>query len=76
MKMDDSAGVLRERCEELENKVGQAYQVIGNILHITGIFSHSEGQRALDYFSSEEYDDDFRWPSVNIVFPLANEETK
>jgi len=74
--MDYRANALLDRCEELENKVGQAYQVIGNILHITGLFSHAEGQRAMDYFSSEEYDDDFQWPSVDIVFPLANEETK
>ncbi len=52
-----------ERIEQLEAKVGQAYQVIGILLAGPGgkcvDFDLPEGQRALDYFAHEEYEDDF-----------------
>jgi hypothetical protein len=53
-----------ERIEQLQFKVGQAYQVIGYLLHLAGVFDQPEGQRALDYFSLDDsYDDDFLpWP--------------
>lgn len=41
----------------------QAYQVIGNLLETFGLFDSVEGQRALDYFSGDEVDEDFLpWP--------------
>lgn len=52
-----------ERIEQLEAKIQQAYQVIGTLL--TGPdgkgedFDLPEGQRALNYFSREGYDEGF-----------------
>ncbi|MBS7546280.1 hypothetical protein [Ancylobacter oerskovii] len=52
-----------ERIEQLEAKVQQAYQVIGRLLSGPDgecpDFDLPEGQRALDYFAHEDYDDDF-----------------
>lgn len=55
--------------EEGESKSGQAYQVIGYLVHFTGDdedgpVSDAELIRALDYFAaSEQYDDEFLpWP--------------
>jgi hypothetical protein len=50
--------------EKLEIKSGQAYQVIGHLLDLCGMFESPEGQRALDYFSDEaKIDEDFLpWP--------------
>jgi hypothetical protein len=54
---------MLKRIEDLETKSGQAYQVIGNLLSECGLFESPEGQRALDYFSQDGYDDDFLpWP--------------
>ncbi|AWC24965.1 hypothetical protein CO731_04458 [Aminobacter sp. MSH1] len=54
-----------ERIEELEAKSGQAYQVIGWLLSECGLFETAEGQRALDYFSEDAFDDDFLpWPAT------------
>lgn len=53
----------KKRIEELEYKVGQAYQVIGVLLAELDCrnpdFDSPEGQHALDYFASEEFDDGF-----------------
>lgn len=52
-----------ERIEQLEAKIQQAYQVIGVLLSGPDgdgpDFDLPEGQRALDYFSREDYRDDF-----------------
>ena len=52
-----------ERIEQLEAKIQQAYQVIGVLLAgpdgTCEDFSSSGGQRTLDYFGHEDYDDDF-----------------
>ncbi|MCV9965678.1 hypothetical protein OIU34_27780 [Pararhizobium sp. BT-229] len=52
-----------ERIEQLEAKIGQAYQVIGVLLSGPDgdgpDFSLPAGQRALDYFAHEDYDDNF-----------------
>ncbi|WP_104662875.1 hypothetical protein [Ensifer adhaerens] len=52
-----------KRIEELEAKIQQAYQVIGVLLAGPNgdapDFDLPEGQRALDYFSHENYSDDF-----------------
>ncbi len=49
--------------EELEDKIGQAYQVIGHLLAECGLFDTKEGQDTLTYFSAETYDDNFLpWP--------------
>lgn len=54
---------MRQRIEDLEAKSGQAYQVIGNLLSQCGLFESKEGTRALDYFSRDEFNDDFLpWP--------------
>jgi hypothetical protein len=46
---------------QLEHKLAQAYQVIGTLLGDK--FETDEGQRLLDYFSREEFRDDFLpWP--------------
>ncbi|MCO5161428.1 MAG: hypothetical protein M9939_09850 [Mesorhizobium sp.] len=48
--------------EQLEEKIAQAYQVIGYLLEQSG-FDGGEGRRALDYFSSDEFDPGFLpWP--------------
>lgn len=48
--------------EQLEEKIAQAYQVIGHLLDLSG-FDGGEGERALDYFSGDEFDPDFLpWP--------------
>ena len=44
--------------DQLEEKIAQAYQVIGYLLDQAGI-EGSEGERALDYFSSDGFDSDF-----------------
>lgn len=53
--------------DEYEEKIGQAYQVIGMLLEKCGDFDSEEGQRALDYFAAEfSYDADFLpWPRGN-----------
>ena len=43
----------------LETKIAQAYQVIGTLLTRSGNFETKEGQRALDYFSSNTVDENF-----------------
>ncbi|PWJ84863.1 hypothetical protein C7441_104131 [Pseudaminobacter salicylatoxidans] len=49
--------------DELENKLGQAYQIIGWLLDECGLFHTDEGQDTLTYFSSDAYDDAFLpWP--------------
>ena len=48
--------------DQLKEKIAQAYQVIGYLLDQAGI-EGSEGERALDYFSSDGFDSDFLpWP--------------
>jgi hypothetical protein len=48
--------------EQLAEKIAQAYQVIGHLLDQAGV-EGSEGVRALDYFSSGNFDPDFLpWP--------------
>lgn len=50
--------------EELETKLGQAYQVIGQLLE-DAAFTSVAGQAALDYFSSDTFDKDFLpWPKL------------
>lgn len=48
-----------------EEKSAQAYQVIGQLLSLCGMFESDEGQRALDYFSqTERFDPEFLpWPA-------------
>ncbi|MEI5680469.1 MULTISPECIES: hypothetical protein [unclassified Mesorhizobium] len=59
-----------ERIEQLEYKVGEAYQVVGWLLTQCGLFETKEGQRALDYFSRDEFDDNFLpWPRSIEDFP-------
>lgn len=46
-----------------EDFQSQAYQVIGNLLQHSGAFGSEAGERALDYFSGDEFDEDFLpWP--------------
>lgn len=54
----------RELIERLEYKIGDAYQIIGHLLYVAGLFDTPEGQRVLDYFAAElEVCDDFLpWP--------------
>ena len=48
--------------DQLKEKIAQAYQVIGHPLEQSG-FKGGEGRRALDYFSSGEFDPGFLpWP--------------
>lgn len=48
--------------EQLEEKIAQAYQVIGYLLDQIGL-DGSEGERVLDYFSSDAFDPEFLpWP--------------
>lgn len=57
----------RERSEIVR---AQAYQVIGFLLHELNIFESDEGQRALDYFSGEDCDEDFLpWPRDKVEKP-------
>jgi hypothetical protein len=53
----------QQRIEELEAKVQQAFQVIGTLLagadRKSPDFVSEAGQRALDYFAHEEYDEKF-----------------
>lgn len=53
----------KEKIAELEAKIQQAYQVIGTLLagqNGDGVdFGLPEGQRALDYFAHEDFDDNF-----------------
>ena len=53
-----------EAALRFEQKLAQAYQVIGYLLHQCGLFESDEGQRALDYFSDiSAFDVDFLpWP--------------
>jgi len=56
---------MKQRIEDLESMVGQAYQVVGYLLFELGQHHSAEGQRALNYFSLDFYDDDFLpWPRV------------
>ncbi|QKC90611.1 hypothetical protein EB230_21045 [Mesorhizobium sp. NZP2234] len=58
---------MLQRIEDLENKSGQAYQVIGALLWQCGLHETAEGTRALDYFSQDAYDDDFLpWPKSEL----------
>jgi hypothetical protein len=47
------------RIMRLENMVGAAYQVIGSLADATGTFEHPAVQKALGYFSQDDYDEDF-----------------
>lgn len=48
--------------EQLEEKIAQAYQVIGYLLDQAGV-EGSESIRVLDYFSGDDFDPDFLpWP--------------
>lgn len=48
--------------EQLEEKIAQAYQVIGYLLDQAGI-EGSEAERALNYFSGDDFDSNFLpWP--------------
>lgn len=52
----------RPTAEQLEDKIGQAYQVIGYLLEQAG-FDGGAAARALDYFSSDAFDPEFLpWP--------------
>lgn len=54
---------MKQRIEDLETKSAQAYQVIGNLLWQCAQHDTDEGTRALDYFSQDEFDEDFLpWP--------------
>ncbi|MET3663382.1 hypothetical protein [Aquamicrobium ahrensii] len=47
--------------DQLEEKLAQAYQIIGTLLGDK--FETAEGQRVLDYFSRDEFDESFLpWP--------------
>lgn len=43
----------------LASKVAQAYLAIGSLAATLGVFGNAETQRMLDYFSQDEFDDDF-----------------
>lgn len=45
--------------EQLEDVMGQAYQVIGGILHHADMFNHPAAESVLDYFSLNKYREDF-----------------
>lgn len=66
----------KKRIEELEYKVGQAYQIIGTLLAGPDArnpdFDSSEGQRVLDYFAHADCDDDF--PS--FIHPRCKPSTR
>lgn len=60
------AGLTLEN-EELKEKVAQAYQVVGYLLHVVDenepTISNDEAVRALDYFSNDGHSEDFLpWP--------------
>ena len=44
---------------ETSRVMGQAYQVIGILAENANLFDHPEVVRALDYFASNEYQEDF-----------------
>ncbi len=44
---------------QLEDVMGQAYQVIGEILHQADMFNHPNAEYVLNYFSLNEYREDF-----------------
>lgn len=47
--------------EQKDEKLAQAYQVIASLM--AGSASEEEAVRALDYFASDEFDEDFLlWP--------------
>lgn len=60
-----------------EEKLAQAYQVIGMLLTQCGLFDSPEGQRALNYFSDEDaFDTDFLpWPAAQAA-ALPSPEAK
>lgn len=47
--------------DQLEEKLAQAYQVIGALLDDR--IETAEGQRLLDYFGRDEFDEEFSHPS-------------
>lgn len=48
-----------EQADAQFTKSDQAYQVIGALSHHFDAFEHPDVQRALDYFSNDEYDPEF-----------------
>ena len=56
---DANIDIIRPEEHPLQLKVAQAYQVIGLLLDAVKQFDSPEGQRALDYFSSDQVDEDF-----------------
>ncbi|TGP65470.1 hypothetical protein EN868_03210 [Mesorhizobium sp. M2D.F.Ca.ET.225.01.1.1] len=50
---------MEQRIENLDAKLAQAYQIIGALLSDCGLFETTEGQRVLDYFSRDGYDEHF-----------------
>ncbi|MEM9015197.1 MAG: hypothetical protein AAGB02_08840 [Pseudomonadota bacterium] len=63
--------MTEEQDEEIENAsaMGQAYQVIGVLAHKAGLFDHPDVQRALDYFSRNQYREDFLPFSIRDLSP-------
>ena len=63
LQREDPAMTDAERVEQLEVKIGQAYQVIGALLARPDgenpDFDSPGGQRTLYSFAHERYDDDF-----------------
>lgn len=68
---------LRQRIEALEYKIADAYQVVGCLLAgpdgLHADFSSSEGQRALDYFGTDE---DYREDFLPFTHPRANQQVQ
>jgi hypothetical protein len=59
-------------------KLAQAYQVIGELLHLLGAFESDAGQRALDYFAdANTFNEGFLpWPSPSETQELASGRLK
>ncbi|MCB1669300.1 MAG: hypothetical protein KDI24_13175 [Pseudomonadales bacterium] len=58
--------------KEMQNReayiMGQAYQVIAQIALAADLFDNEDVQRALDYFSANEYREDFLpFPSTPMI---------
>jgi hypothetical protein len=50
------AADIRRILQRPEQVAAEAYQVIGGLAHVAGLFEHPEVIRALDYFSGEPFD--------------------
>jgi hypothetical protein len=50
---------LRALCEAQQDMIGEAYQVLAQVLVRADLFDHPEAQRCLDYFSRGVFDPAF-----------------